>query len=96
MPDRDPLLVENRRLPRPAEPRAGGRFPEELQMARVMARSGLAMTRWRPYSQAQAGRAERLAAADDVIVNTASPEALRSQVAALHRRYQALASAPPP
>lgn len=70
--------------------------PEELQMARVMARSGLAHDEAAAILAAQAGRAERLAAADDVIVNTASPEALRSQVAALHRHYQALASVPSP
>lgn len=69
--------------------------PEELQVARVMARSGLAHDEVTAILAAQAGRAERLAAADDVIVNTASPEALRSQVAALHRRYQTLASVLP-
>jgi len=69
--------------------------PEELQVARVMARSGLAHDEVTAILAAQAGRAERLAAADDVIVNTASPEALRSQVTALHRRYQTLASASP-
>ena len=41
-------------------------------------------------------RAERLAAADDVIVNTASPEALRSEVATLHRRYLAFSTIPSP
>ena len=41
---------------------------------------------------AQAGRAARLAIADDVIVNTASPEALGTQVATLHRRYLALST----
>lgn len=70
--------------------------PEELQIARVMARSGLARDEVVAMLAAQAGRAERLAAADDVIVNTASPEALRSLVAALHRRYQTLASVPSP
>lgn len=45
---------------------------------------------------AQAGRAERLAAADDVIVNAGSAEALRAQAAALHLRYRALACAPSP
>ena len=70
--------------------------PEELQVARVMARSGLAHDEVTAILAAQAGRAERLAAADDVIVNTASPEALRSQVTALHRHYQALASVPSP
>ena len=40
---------------------------------------------------AQATRAQRLAVADDVIVNDAGPEDLQAQVAALHRRYLALA-----
>jgi dephospho-CoA kinase len=35
----------------------------------------------------QATRAERLAAADDVIDNSGSLDALRKQVAALHHRY---------
>ena len=55
--------------------------PEDLQIARVMARSGLAQDEVEAILAAQAGRAERLAAADDVILNTASPEALRTQVA---------------
>ncbi len=70
--------------------------PEELQIARVMARSGLAEDEVKPILAAQTGRAERLAVADDVIMNTASPEVLRSQVATLHRRYLALAAAPSP
>lgn len=61
--------------------------PEDLQIARVMARSGLARAEAESIVAAQASRPARLAAADDVIVNTAAPEALRSQVAALHLRY---------
>ena len=61
--------------------------PEDMQIARVMARSGLARADAEAIVSAQASRSARLAAADDVIVNTAAPEALRSQVAALHRRY---------
>lgn len=70
--------------------------PEDLQVARVMARSQLPLDEVRAILAAQAGRAERLAIADDVIVNTASPEALRAQVATLHQRYQVLANATPP
>ncbi|MHB1188152.1 dephospho-CoA kinase [Thiobacillus sp.] len=70
--------------------------PEELQIARVMARSGLAQDEVKAILAAQAGRAERLAVADDVIMNTASQEALCAEVALLHRRYLALAAAPPP
>ena len=70
--------------------------PEDLQIARVMARSGLSRDEVMAILAAQAGRAERLAVADDVLVNTASPEALRARVAALHQRYQTLANAPSP
>jgi dephospho-CoA kinase len=70
--------------------------PEDLQIARVMARSGLARDEVKAILAAQAGRTERLAAADDVIVNTASPEALRTQVATLHQRYLAFSTMPSP
>jgi len=68
--------------------------PEDLQVARVMARNGLAQGEVEAILAVQAGRTERLAAADDVILNAASPEALRTQVATLHRRYLALSTMP--
>ena len=67
--------------------------PEDMQIARVMARSGLARHEVEAILAAQAGRAARLAAADDVILNTATPAALQGRVAALHQRYLELASA---
>jgi len=70
--------------------------PEELQIARVMARSGLAQDEVKAILAVQAGRAERRAAADDVIVNTATPAALRADVARLHQHYLSLAAAPSP
>jgi dephospho-CoA kinase len=70
--------------------------PEDVQIARVKARSGLAHGEIKAILAAQAGRAERLAVADDIIVNTAGLEALRAEVAALHQRYLALAAAPLP
>lgn len=70
--------------------------PEDVQIARVKARSGLTHDEIKAILAAQAGRAERLAVADDIIVNTATPEALRTEVAALHQRYLALATAPSP
>jgi dephospho-CoA kinase len=70
--------------------------PENVQIARVVARNGLAQAEVKAILAAQAGRAERLAAADDIIVNTASLEALRAEVATLHQRYLALAGAPSP
>ena len=70
--------------------------PEALQIARVVARSGLTPDEVKAILAAQASRAERLAAADDVIVNAASPESLPAQVATLHQHYQLLASASSP
>ena len=70
--------------------------PEEMQIARVKARSGLTHDETRAILEAQAERAERLAVADDIIVNTTTMEALRAKVAALHQRYLALAAASPP
>lgn len=67
--------------------------PEEVQIARVKARSGLDEAQIRAIIAAQASRAERLAAADDVIDNSGSLEHLITQVDALHLRYLAAASA---
>lgn len=61
--------------------------PEELQIERAGARSGLSSDEVRRIIAAQAPRAERLAAADDVIDNSGTPEALEAQVGGLHRRY---------
>jgi dephospho-CoA kinase len=61
--------------------------PEELQIQRVRARSGLSEAEVRAIISSQATRAERLAAADDVIHNAGSVDALRKQVAAFHRKY---------
>lgn len=61
--------------------------PEETQVERVRSRSGLAEDEVRAIMRTQASRAERLAAADDVIDNAGRREALRTQVAALHQKY---------
>jgi dephospho-CoA kinase len=66
--------------------------PEALQISRVKARSGLAHDEILAILAAQASRAERLAAANDVIVNPASQASLRDEVAALHQRYLTLAA----
>jgi dephospho-CoA kinase len=60
---------------------------EETQVARVRARAGLSENEVRAIMRTQATRAERVAAADDVIDNGGSREALREQVAALHQKY---------
>jgi dephospho-CoA kinase len=61
--------------------------PEETQIERVRARSRLAAEEVRAIMRGQISRAERLAAADDVIDNRGSRDALRKQVGALHRKY---------
>jgi len=65
--------------------------PVEVQRARLMARDGTDAALAERMIAAQASRAQRLAVADDVIVNDAGLEALDAQVAALDRRYRALA-----
>ena len=62
---------------------------EAVQEQRVMARSGLAADEVRRIMSAQAARAERRAAADDIIDNNGDLAALIPQVEALHNRYLA-------
>lgn len=65
---------------------------EELQRQRVTARSGLSPAEVQAIIDSQASRAQRLAAADDVIANDDGREALSAPVAALHRRYLELSA----
>jgi dephospho-CoA kinase len=65
--------------------------PEALQVARVMARSGLQEEQVRAIMAAQVTREQRLAAADDVIVNDDGLGALAPQVEHLHAFYLAQA-----
>lgn len=64
---------------------------EATQIARTMARSRLAEDEVRAIMAAQLPRAERVARADDVIVNEGDRDALREQVRNLHRHYLDLA-----
>ncbi len=64
--------------------------PEELQVARTMARSGLAEAEVRAIMAAQWPRWRRLQCADDVVANSGGVEALAPQVEALDLRYRAL------
>lgn len=61
---------------------------ERKQVERVMARSGLSHEQVRAIMATQVSRAQRLAAADDVIDNEGELGALKSQVDALDRRYR--------
>lgn len=70
--------------------------PEALQRARLMQRDQVAAELAERMIAAQLPRQQRLAAADDVIVNDASPEQLLAAVQALHQRYLATAAASAP
>jgi len=67
--------------------------PEELQVARVRQRSGLAEVQIRRIIASQIQREKRLAAADDVIDNSGPVSALQQQVRELHETYLKLAPA---
>ena len=64
---------------------------EQLQLKRLRAREGSTLEQARGILNAQASRAARLKAADDVIHNDTDLNAVREQVAALHARYLDLA-----
>jgi dephospho-CoA kinase len=67
--------------------------PENLQLARLLARDGCDKQQAQAMLSSQASRAARLAAADDVIVNDGAALDLTPKVAALHQHYLALAAA---
>jgi dephospho-CoA kinase len=67
--------------------------PVELQISRVMQRSGLERPQVEAIIAAQASRAQRLAAADDVVENAGDTAALDPQVRDLHAKYLELATA---
>ena len=67
--------------------------PEDLQVARVRQRNALPEEQIRSIMAAQASRAQRLAAADDVIDNSGTLAELEAQVERLHAAYLAAADA---
>ncbi|WP_133480096.1 dephospho-CoA kinase [Cognatilysobacter segetis] len=67
--------------------------PVATQRERLVARDGIAPELADRMIAAQASREQRLAIADDVIVNSGGREALGPAVAALDARYRALAGA---
>ena len=66
--------------------------PETLQLARVCERDGITREQARKILASQASREERLAAADDILGNEGTEQALRDEVLKLHRHYLELAS----
>jgi dephospho-CoA kinase len=87
-----PLLVENRAEYEWVDRVLVVDAPETLQIERLMRRDGVTRDAAQRVLDAQSARAQRLAIADDVIVNDGEEAALDSQVAALHARYLELAS----
>jgi dephospho-CoA kinase len=67
--------------------------PEAVQIERTIRRSGLDRSQVERILQAQASRAERLAVADDVIVNDDGLDALTVAVQRLHAQYLQAAAA---
>ena len=69
---------------------------EQLQIARVMRRSGLTPAAVEAIMANQASREERLRHADDIVRNDGDLQTLRATVAAVHQKYLDLASKPAP
>ena len=90
-----PLLVESGRWKDRVDRVLVVDCSEALQLERVMRRSQLTAEQVRAIMATQASREQRLAVADDVIINDQGLDALEPTVAALHQRYLALASADP-
>jgi len=67
--------------------------PAEVQRARLMQRDGIDAALADRMMAAQATRAERLAIADDIVVNDGDLDRLVRAADALHARYLALAAA---
>jgi len=67
--------------------------PVDVQRARLLARDGIDAELADRMIAAQASRAQRLAVADDVLVNDGPLDGLDAHVAALDARYRALAAA---
>ncbi|BCO12043.1 dephospho-CoA kinase [Aeromonas hydrophila] len=87
-----PLLVENR-LTALANRVLVIDVDEATQIERTCRRDGVSREQAQAILAAQASRAERLAAADDVLDNqNGTPEAIKSRILALHETYLAFAS----
>ena len=87
-----PLLVETRGAARFDRVLVVDCDPD-VQLARLQARDGSTRAEAQRMLAAQATREQRLAVANDVILNNADIATLRDQVGKLHRQYAAAASA---
>ncbi len=87
-----PLLVESRRWKERVDRVLVVDCPESLQVERVMRRNALSTAQVESILAAQATRAQRLAAADDVIVNDGERAAVEAAVERLDAGYRLLAA----
>lgn len=86
-----PLLIESGNYQQRCQRLTIVDCPEDIQITRVMARSGMSRGEIKRIMATQATRAQRLAAADDIIDNSGTVEALPPQIAVLHAKYLELA-----
>lgn len=86
-----PLLVESGRWRQRVDRILVVDCPEALQVARVMRRNQLSEAQVEAIMATQASRAERLAVADDVLVNDGEKAAVEREVDRLHAGYLLLA-----
>jgi dephospho-CoA kinase len=86
-----PLLVESGRWKDRVDRILVVDCSEQLQIERVTRRNNLSAGQVQAIMATQANRAQRLAAANDVVVNETSLEALRAELEKLHQRYLGLA-----
>lgn len=89
-----PLLLETGRQHYPCQRILVVDCPPSVQIERVMTRSGLSAAAVQAIIDHQCSRAQRLAAADDIIDNSGPLSALSTQLDTLHQRYQAFAAQP--
>jgi dephospho-CoA kinase len=87
-----PLLIERGGLAKQLHRVLVVDCPEDEQIRRVIARSGISPSEVRAIMATQLDRLARLRDADDVLDNSGSPDAIAPQVAELDRRYRQLAA----
>ncbi len=90
-----PLLVESGRWVQRVSRVLVVDCPKDVQIRRVMQRSQLSEEQVRAIMATQTSRENRLAAADDVLLNDGDTSRLPALVDTLHERYLALAAQTP-
>ena len=88
-----PLLLERRGVRSIVDRVLVVDCPEEEQVRRVVARNALSPAEVHAIMATQLDRRQRLAAADDILDNTGTPDAIAPQVVGLDARYRRLAAA---